>query len=55
MEEEQIKRFAACAKGRGVRIEKPTCHIFISVATTGNKGLRKLWDKKYNQPASDFP
>ena len=50
----KLKRFAACAKGRGVRIEKPTCHIFISVARKGNKGLRQLWDKKYNQLASDF-
>ena len=34
----KLKRFAACAKGRGVRIEKPTCHIFISVATIETKG-----------------
>ena len=34
----KLKRFAACAKGRGVRIEKPTCHIFISVATKETKG-----------------
>ena len=26
-----LKRFAARAKGRGVRILKPTCHIFLSV------------------------
>ena len=34
----KLKRFAACAKGRGVRIEKTTCHIFISVATIETKG-----------------
>lgn len=26
-----LKRFAARAKGRGARILKPTCHIFITV------------------------
>jgi large subunit ribosomal protein L22 len=26
-----LKRFAARAKGRGVRIVKPTCHIFLTV------------------------
>ena len=26
-----LKRFASRAKGRGVRILKPTCHIFITV------------------------
>ena len=26
-----LKRFAARAKGRGVKILKPTCHIFITV------------------------
>ena len=34
----KLKRFAACAKGRGVRIEKPTCHIFISVGIKESKG-----------------
>jgi len=34
----KLKRFAACAKGRGVRIEKPTCHIYISVSTKESKG-----------------
>ncbi len=28
----KLRRFAACAKGRGVRIEKPTCHIFLKVS-----------------------
>ena len=27
----QLKRFAARAKGRGTRIEKKTCHIFVTV------------------------
>ena len=26
-----LKRFTARAKGRGNRIEKPTCHIFLTV------------------------
>ena len=26
-----LKRFTARAKGRGNRIRKPTCHIFLSV------------------------
>ena len=30
----KLRRFAARAKGRGDRIEKPTCHIFL---TLGNK------------------
>ena len=27
----KLRRFAARAKGRGDRIEKPTCHIFLTV------------------------
>ena len=26
-----LKRFAARAKGRGARISKPTCHIYVTV------------------------
>jgi large subunit ribosomal protein L22 len=26
-----LKRFAARAKGRGARIIKPTCHVFVTV------------------------
>jgi len=26
-----LKRFSARAKGRGTRISKPTCHIFVAV------------------------
>lgn len=28
-----LKRFTARAKGRGSRIEKPTCHIYVTVGT----------------------
>ena len=28
-----LKRFSARAKGRGNRISKPTCHIYVSVGT----------------------
>jgi large subunit ribosomal protein L22 len=28
-----LKRFAARAKGRGNRISKPTCHIYVTVGT----------------------
>ena len=28
-----LKRFAARAKGRGNRISKPTCHIFVTVGS----------------------
>ncbi len=28
-----LKRFSARAKGRGNRISKPTCHIFVSVGS----------------------
>ena len=31
-----LKRFAARAKGRGVRIEKPSCHIFLTVGDGRN-------------------
>jgi large subunit ribosomal protein L22 len=31
-----MKRFAARAKGRGVRILKPTCHIFLTVGDGRN-------------------
>jgi len=31
-----LKRFAARAKGRGVRIVKPTCHIFITLGDGRN-------------------
>ena len=31
-----LKRFAARAKGRGVRILKPTCHIFLPVGDGRN-------------------
>ena len=28
---ETLRRFAARAKGRGARISKPTCHVFVTV------------------------
>lgn len=28
-----LKRFTARAKGRGNRISKPTCHIFVTIAS----------------------
>ena len=31
-----LKRFAARAKGRGVRILKPTCHIYVTVGDERN-------------------
>ena len=31
-----LKRFAARAKGRGVRILKPTCHIYVAVGDGRN-------------------
>ena len=31
-----LKRFAARAKGRGVRILKPTCHIYVTVGDGRN-------------------
>jgi large subunit ribosomal protein L22 len=33
-----LKRFQARAKGRGNRIVKPTCHIFVTVADEEKKG-----------------
>ena len=32
-----IRRFQARAKGRGNRISKPTCHIFLTVADSESK------------------
>jgi large subunit ribosomal protein L22 len=37
-----LKRFMARAKGRGFRIQKPTCHIYVTVGDTAdNKSRRK--------------
>ena len=30
---QSLRRFSARAKGRGVRIEKQTCHIYLTVGT----------------------
>ncbi len=32
-----LKRFAARAKGRGARISKPTCHVFVTVGDAEKK------------------
>ena len=44
-----LKRFTARAKGRGNRISKPTCHVYVTV---GNGGQGRLWDRKSILPAS---
>lgn len=31
-----LRRFAARAKGRGARISKPTCHVFVAVGDAQN-------------------
>jgi len=31
-----LRRFAARAKGRGARISKPTCHVFVTVGDAQN-------------------
>ena len=32
-----LKRFAARAKGRGNRISKPTCHVYVTVGAAAGK------------------
>ncbi|HXC38849.1 MAG TPA: 50S ribosomal protein L22 [Burkholderiales bacterium] len=41
-----MKRFMARAKGRGNRISKPTCHIFVTVGDEEKKAARKPAAKK---------
>jgi large subunit ribosomal protein L22 len=36
-----LRRFAARAKGRGTRLEKQTCHIYISVGDAAAARARK--------------
>jgi large subunit ribosomal protein L22 len=36
-----VKRFMARAKGRGNRISKPTCHIFVTVGDEEKKAVKK--------------
>src|ERR1700750_1335258 len=36
-----IRRFMARAKGRGNRISKPTCHIFVTVGDEAKKVAKK--------------
>jgi len=35
-EGQSMRRFSARAKGRGVRVEKQTCHIYLTVGTGKN-------------------
>jgi len=44
-----IKRFQARAKGRGNRISKPTCHIFVTV---GTRRKEREMGQKINRPGS---
>jgi len=37
-EGQSLRRFSARAKGRGVRIEKQTCHIYLTVGTGKSQG-----------------
>ena len=37
-EGQSLRRFSARAKGRGVRIEKQTCHIYLTVGTGKAQG-----------------
>jgi large subunit ribosomal protein L22 len=41
-----LKRFTARAKGRGNRIVKPTCHIFVTVGGEENKKSSAKQPKK---------
>ena len=41
-----LKRFSARAKGRGNRISKPTCHIFVSVGTSPTATTRTSAQRK---------
>ena len=47
-----LKRFSARAKGRGNRISKPTCHIYVTV---GELKAGRPWDKRSTRPASACP
>ncbi len=46
-----LKRFTARAKGRGDRISKQSCHIYVTV---GNLGVTR-WDRRFTQQASACP
>src|SRR5216117_3177549 len=45
-----LKRFQARAKGRGNRITKRTCHIFVTVGDEENR--KPSWDRKFIRSAS---
>ena len=45
-----LKRFTARAKGRGNRISKPTCDVYVTVGNL--ERLEDIWDRKSIRPAS---
>ena len=44
-----LKRFLARAKGRGNRISKPTCHIFLTVGDEVKKAAKPASSRKQAQ------
>lgn len=44
-----LKRFQARAKGRGNRISKPTCHIFLTVGDEVKKAAKSASSRKQAQ------
>lgn len=44
-----LKRFQARAKGRGNRISKPTCHIFLTVGDEVKKAVKPASSRKQAQ------
>lgn len=44
-----LKRFQARAKGRGNRISKPTCHIFLTVGDEVKKAAKPASSRKQAQ------
>jgi len=44
-----LKRFQARAKGRGNRISKPTCHIFLTVGDEIKKAAKSASSRKQAQ------
>ena len=47
-----VKRFMARAKGRGNRISKPTCHIFVTVGDEEKKVAKKAASTRKAAPAA---
>ena len=56
-EGQSLRRFSARAKGRGVRIEKQTCHIYLTVGTGKKRKAEEgeRWDRRYTRPDSGLP